>query len=793
MSDFRLAFRQLAKTPGFTAVALLTLAIGIGSCTAIFSIVDAVLLKPLHYPHPEQLVLLQESDPPELPTFSVSVGDFATWRAQSTSFQEMAARTGMSANLTGLGEPVRVGGLKVTANFLRTLGVTPVLGRDFLPGEDVPGHGDVAILSYGFWSTQFGGKPDVIGQTLHIDGEPYTVVGVAPQYYQMPALMVPTTFTPAEIANHGSHYILAIGRLKDGVTLAQANSELALISAQLAKDFPNSNKGWTVLMNPLREAQVGRIRPQLYALLAAVGFLLFIGCTNVANLLLVRAAGRSREIAIRSAVGASRSRVVRQLVVEHLVLSLIGGLLGALVAYWGVHALISLAPSGIPRSSEIRVDSVALAFSVALSLLTGLVFGVVPAMQASRVDLNTVLKDAGRGTSEGRQGHRIRNALVMAELAIAVVLLVGAGLLMRSFIRLSHVDPGFRTDSAYQFHVTLAAKKYPDAPRQVSFVSQSLEKLGEIPGVTSAAAALAMPFDNDDVENVAIEGSSVAIADRPSANYYSVSPSFIKTLGIPLVSGRLFTEADDAKAAKVTLVSASFAKRFFPGQDAVGKRVNIQNPEGVWSTIVGVVGDVKQYGLNQGAPAEAYEPYAQHPDTWINFVLRVSGNPPGLSGAVRSAIASVDRDQPADNVRPLSDLIEGSVASERFAMRLLMVFSAVALLLATIGIHGVMASSVSQRTSEIGVRMALGANPSDVLRMVALQGLTLIAIGIAGGLVGALVLSRVISSMLFEVGALDPLTLAGACLVLGLAAFAACMLSAFRATRIDPIVALRGN
>ncbi|HEY5226932.1 MAG TPA: ABC transporter permease, partial [Opitutaceae bacterium] len=588
MNDILFALRQLRKTPGFTAVALLTLAIGIGSCTAIFSVVNRVLLRPLDYPHPEQLVRLNESNPPDLPTFSVSVGDYFTWRAQATTFQELAASNYSYVIITGQGEPVRVGVQRVTSNFLATMGFRAALGRDFLPGEDAPGRGDVAILSEGLWTRQFGARTDIVGQLVRIDGDAVTIVGVMPPTYHGPDLVMPSTYTAENIANHGSHYLGVIGRMKPGVTIEQAHADLALISARLAKDFPDSNKGWTVLTKSLLDAQVGGIRKQLYALLAAVGFLLFIGCANVANLLLVRASSRSREIAIRSAVGASRYRVIRQLVVEHLVLALIGGVLGTLVAYWGLQLLLSLVPYGIPRSGDIRVDMTALAFSFGLSLLTGLVFGVVPAFQASRVDLNTVLKDAGRGTSEGRQGHRVRNGLVVAELTIAVILLVGAGLLMRSFARLTQVDPGFKAESAYTLNIQLPEKKYAGDPAKAAFAAQAAEKIAQIPGVTAAAITQALPFAGDEVEEVTIEGRNVAPSDLPNTNYYAVTPGYFKALGVPLVRGRLFNGTDTAKAGLVTIVSQSFARRLFPGEDPIGRRINIDNAKGVWSVIVGI-------------------------------------------------------------------------------------------------------------------------------------------------------------------------------------------------------------
>jgi putative ABC transport system permease protein len=793
MNDIRFAFRQLAKSPGFTVVALLTLAIGIGACTAIFTVVNGVLLRPLDFPEPSRLVRLYESRPPEFPQFSCSVGNFSDWQKQSTSFSSLAATYYSAFSLTGSGDPVRLNGQRVTTNYLSTLGARPALGRDFLPAEGAEGRGDVAILGEGLWSEQFGRRADIIGQVIHLDGNPVTIVGVMPWEFHGPAIMLPTAFTADNLANHGSHFMQVTGRLKPAVSVAQARAELAAIAGRLEKLYPVSNLRWTVLVKPMLEDMVGNVRPQLLALFAAVGFLLFIGCANVANLLLVRAAGRSREMAVRAAVGASRTRIVRQLLVENIVLAIMGGILGTVAAYWGLHLLLALSPYGVPRARELSVDRAALAFSFGVALLTGIGFGLAPAFQAARVDLNTVLKDAGRGSGEGRHRHRLRNTLVVAELTIAVILLVGAGLLMRSFIRLVRINPGFNAESAFMVNVTLPDKKYGKDEQAAGFAGQATEKLAQIPGVTFVGATQSMPFYDDYVLTFFKEGEKAEPGREPSANYYCVSPGYFKAMGIPLLKGREFTASDSSAAPRVAVVSAAMATRFYPNEDPIGKRINVTNPQGTWSEIVGVVGDVKQYGLNSEAPAANYEPLQQHPFQFLTFVLRTSGGAPGLSASVRSAISSIDPDQPIDAVKPLTELVRDSVSRERFGMNLFLVFSGAALLLATIGIYGVMAYSVSQRTGEIGVRMALGAQPRDVLLMIVGQGAFLIAIGIGAGLVGSLILTRFMASMLYGVGAADPLTLAGAALTLALAAFAACLLSARRATLVQPMVALRGN
>lgn len=793
MNDARYAIRQLRNTPGFTAIALLTLTIGIGACTAIFSVVNKVLLQPLPYPHPEELLRIYESNPPDLPIFSNSPGDALEWASRSTTVAKFGISSYDAINLTGLGEPVRVSGLLVSANYLSVLGVMPAMGRNFAEGEDAKGRDGVAIVSDYFWKRQFGGRADVIGQVLRVNGSPTTVIGVMPPSFQGPDVMHPLAFTPEDRNNHGGHYLQVTARMKPGVTAAQARSELKAISADIARKHPESNKGWTVLATPLLDDTVGSVRPQLYALLAAVGFLLLIGCTNVANLLLVRAAARSKEIAVRAAIGAGRIRLVRQLVVENLVLALLGGLGGAVAAYWGVQLLVKVAPSGVPRASEVAVDGWALGFCIALALLTGIGFGLVPAIRASKVDLNVALKDAGRGTSEGRASLRLRDALVVAELTVALVLLVGAGLLMRTFVKLEKVDPGFRAESAYMFNAVLPSKKYDTNPKQAAFAEALSEKLSRIPGVTYAGATQAFPFYSDYVLGLAIEEKKVAPENTPSINYYTVTPRYFRAMGVPLLKGREFDARDVAGSELVTIISKGAADRFFPGEDPIGKRVNIQNPDGKWSVIVGVVGDVKQYGLRGDAPPEAYEPFSQHPYTFQSYVLRLSGKPVDLAGSIRAAVRAVDPEQPVDDVRTVDSMLKGSISSQHFAMNLFVTFSGAAVVLATIGIYGVMAYSVSQRRAEIGVRMALGAQNRDVLGMIALQGARLIAIGVAGGLVGSVILTRLIASQLYGVGAMDPLTLACACAILAIAALCACLLSAMRATRIDPIVALRAN
>jgi len=798
MHDLRYALRQLAKAPAFTALALLTLALGIGACTAIFSVVNSVLLRPLAYPESDRLVVIREMDLPEFPEFSVAPGQYFSWLEQAKNFETLAAIRGGSYNLTGFGEPQRLTAKRITANYLTALRVHPALGRDFTPDEDAPGKSAVAILTHGFWQRQFGGRPDVLNQTLPLDGRPFTIVGIMPRDFQADSktdLLTPAAYTPEEHQDHGAHYIGVIGRLKPGVTVEQARSEMNVIADRLAKQFPDTNKGWGVKLAPMLEYAVADVRPVLLSLLGAVGFLLLIACANVANLLLARATARAKEISIRAALGASRTRIVRQLLTESVLLAVLGAALGLLVAQWGTSALLAFAPDTLPRAREIGLDARALGFTCALALVTGIGFGLVPAFQAARINLNETLKDAGRGSSEGRHRQRVRGALVVAEVAIALVLLVGAGLLIRSFARLQNVNPGFQPRDAWTVSLELPEKKYGTGAQQAAFAQQAAEALAAIPGVQSVGASHVVPFTgNDYVLSFTIAGRPpVDPADEPNANYYAITPDYFKAMGIPLLRGRLFNAHDSAGAPRVAIINESLAKKFFPNENPLGQRINITNGPEAFREIVGVVGDVKHYGLDTDTPLQTYEPFAQQPLNFLTFVVRTSGPIPGLPAAIRTAIYSVDKDQPIASVRPLTQLIAESVARQRFAMFLFAVFSGVALLLAAIGIYGVMAYSVTQRTGEIGIRMALGAQQADVLRLIFVQGGRLVALGLGAGLVGALLLTRFISSMLFGVSARDPFTFVAIAALLAAIAGLACFIPARRATKVDPLTALRAE
>ncbi len=798
MQDLRYALRQLAKTPGFTAIALLTLGLGIGACTAIFSVVNSVILRPLEYPESDRLVVIRETNLPQFPEFSVAPGQYFSWLEQAKSYEQLAALRGGSYNLTGIGEPQRLTAKLITANYLTMLRVHPALGRAFTADEEAKDKANVVILSYGFWQRQFGGRPEVLNTTVQLNGQAFTIVGIMAKNFQIDSktdVFAPAAFSAEERQNHGGHYISAISRLKAGVTVEQARSEMNVIASRLAKQFPDTNKGWGVKLAPMLEYAVADVRPVLYSLLGAVGFLLLIACVNVANLLLARATARAKEMTIRAALGASRVRIMRQLLTESVVLAVFGAALGLIIAQWGTSALLAFAPDTLPRAHGIGIDGTVLGFTCVLALATGIGFGLVPAFQAARVNLNETLKDAGRGSSEGRQRQRLRGALVVAEVAIALVLLVGAGLLIRSFARLQNVNPGFQPRDAWTVELDLPGKKYGTDAQQAAFAVRAAERLAAIPGVQSAGASHVVPFTgNDYILGFTIAGRPpVEPADQPSTNYYAITPDYFKAMGIPLLRGRFFDAHDAAGAKRVAIVNETMAKKFFPNEDPIGKRINVTNGPETFREIVGIVADVKHYSLESESPLQTYEPMAQQPFDFLTFVVRTAGPIPGLPAAIRTAIYSVDKDQPIASVRPLAQLVAESVARRRFAMFLFAVFSGVALLLAAIGIYGVMAYSVTQRRGEIGIRMALGAQSSDVLKLIFMQGSRLIVLGLGAGLIGALLLTRFLRSMLYGISAHDPLTFAAIALLLAAIASLACLLPARRATKVDPLVALRSE
>ena len=797
MNDFRYAVRQLIKNPGFATVAILTLALGIGACAAIFSVVNGVLLRPLDYPQPDRIVVMRETNLPQFPIFSVSPPNYLDWQKQTKSYSAIAAYSGDQINLTGEGEPQRLVGVKATADYFKVYGVQPVLGRTFLPDEDAVGKNHVAVLSNPFWQRVFGGEKNVIGRAVQLNGEAYTVIGVAPPDFGQQSkvdVWTPMAFSAEERDNkyRGAHYLGVVGRLKPGVTVVQAKAELEVLAKQLARQYPDSNKGWGVFMMSMLDYSVRDVRVVLYTLVGAVGCVLLIACANIANLLLARATARHRELSIRAALGANRFRLVRQLLTESVLLALCGGAAGLLVANWGLAALLALAPEDLPRASGIQLNATVLIFSFLLSIVTGVVFGVAPAWLAAHTDMNESLKQGSRGSTDAR--GRLRGALVVIEVAFALVLLGGAGLLARSFMRLTHVDPGFNPNNATVLRLALPEKKYEKNEQQVAFADALLEKLHVLPGVQEVGLTHTLPLLGDWVLTFEIAGRpKLAPSDLPNTNYYAVTPGYFHAMGIPLIRGRLFTPQDNAKAPRVAIINETMAKQFFPNEDPIGKQINVQNGPDTFRQIVAIVGDIKQYGVDKETTAQTYEPFAQHPFNTLNVVLRSTGSFAALIGALRPAVYSIDKDQPVGTIRPLTEILSETIAKQRFAMTLVAVFSIVALIIASVGIYGVMSYNVVQRRSEIGIRMALGAQTRDVLSLILGSGGKLVGIGLLVGLVATFLATRAMGSILFQTNAYDPLTLGAITLLLAAVALVACLLPAQRATRINPTEALRAE
>jgi len=803
LHDLKYALRQFAKAPGFTAVAILTLTLGIGACTALFSVVNSVLLSPLAYPDSGRLVVVNESKLPQFPQFSVAPANYFDWVEQSTSFESLAAARYTINNLTGMGDPAVVVVKTVTPNFFTTLRTRPILGRDFSE-EEAATKARVILLSHGFWLRQFGGRPEVINQTVQLSGAAFTIIGVLPKGFESErggdptwaaAIYAPSTLTEQRHDRFGRNFDV-IGRLKPGITLEQSRSELTLIAARLEKQYPDTNAGWGIKLTPMLESAVGDVSSMLYSLLGAVGFMLLIACANVANLLLSRATARAKEISVRLALGASRGRIVRQLLSESVLLAVLGGTLGTLAAWWGIKALVVYAPGSLPRAQEINLDARALAFTGALALLTGIGFGLVPAFQASRLNLNETLKDAGRGTSAGGRRLRARSTLVIAEVALALILLVGAGLLSRSFTRLQEVDPGFRPRDAVAVTLTLSNKRFGTPAQKTAFVAQLTARIGALHGVQSVGVINELPFSGiESSPYFNLAGQPTAGAQRQT-DFCVITPEYFKAMGIPLLRGRFFSERDTASASPVAIINESMAKRFFPGRDPIGQHINVYYGTMVStadSEIVGVVGDVKTRDLDENAKVQTYEPFAQHPDNYLSLVVRSSGATPDLPAAIRESVYSLEKGQPIARLEPLTSLLAASLVRQRFTLFLFAVFSILALVLTAIGIYGVMAYSVTQRTGEIGIRIALGAQRADVLRLISLQGGRLVALGLTAGTLGALLLTRLISSLLYGISAQDPLTFAAIAALLAAVAAIACLVPAWRATKVDPIIALRAE
>ena len=811
LQDLRFGFRMLKKSPGFTAVAVVTLALGIGANTALFSVVNGVLLSPLPFPQPDQLVTLHENKP-NFEGGSISYPNFRDWRKENHTFSSLALARAYAFSLTGIGEAEQVTGEFISSDFFAVLGVRPVIGRTFTEAEEPVGAGPVALISAGLWQRKFSSKPDILGTNITLDGRDYTIIGVIPSNLQLdiPGFRDSQIYAPIgqwsnpilleRSAGLGFH---GIGRLKAGVTIEQARADMDGVTRSLAEAFPDADKGISANLRPLKEQMTGSIRPLLLMLLASVGFVLLIACVNVANLLLARASKRTREFAVRAALGASQRRVVRQLLTESILLALAGGGLGLLLAAWGTGAAMRVLPAALPRVEQVGLDFRVLIFTAGLSLLAGVLFGLTPALKTSQPDLHETLKQGGRGASGTR--HRMQSVFVVSEMALALVLLIGAGLTIRSLLKLWSVDPGFNARNVLTFGLALPPSVVHAKPDAIRAAFRDFDdKLAAVPGIEAVSQSWgALPLSGDDEQLFWLEGQPKP-ANKNDMNWaidYIVEPGYLKALGIPLLRGRFFTAQDNEHTPLVVVVDEVFARKYFPDQNPVGKRIHIDRFDRP-AEIVGMVGHVKQWGLDtddqQSLRSGLYIPCMQMPDDFVamtpmgsGVVVRSEGNSAGLLDSIRRMNAQMSSQQVIFDTQTMESHISDSMASRRFSMILLVIFAVLALLLASLGIYGVISYIAGQRTNEIGLRMALGAHQRDILLLILGRGGKLAAIGVAIGLAAALGLTRLMASLLYGVGATDPVTFVGVALLLTVVALAACYIPARRAAKVDPIVALR--
>ena len=794
--DAKYAARGLRKSPGFAFFAITVLALGIAACTAIFSIADAVLLHPLPYRDASRLMMVWENASSYgFAADTPAPGNFSDWKARNHVFEDMAAEASRSFNLTGDGNPELLEGQQVSSNLFSVLGISPALGRDLRPDDNTPGAAHVAILSHGVWLRRFGGEAGIIGRGIRLNGEIYTVVGVMPQGFLYPnrrtEIWVPWQLTKEELAEHGSHYLHVVARLKSGVSLPQANAELATIAKQLEREHPADNAKVGAFAEPLRQHLAGDIRPAILVLFGAVCFVLLIACANIANLLLARASSKRRELAMRLTLGASRWRIIGQMLTESLLLAVIAGSVGLALSAWATQFLASLVPTGIAPISGSWLDGRVFLFSAAVTILTGIGFGVIPSLRVSNLDLATSLKDGGGRSGVGSGGHRLRNVLVVSEVGLAIVLLAGAALMIRSFEILIHLDPGFRADHVLVLRTPL--RNYNLQSQRNAFYDQVLDKVEHLPGVLAAGYTTWVPLTNEGgATGIKIEGHpEPAPGQQPVPNVRIISQNYMAALRVKLVQGRVFDGRDGSDSAPVALINQTMARTWWPGENPEGKRFK-RLANGTWVTIIGIVGDVHQAGLAVPARAEMYLPYQQQeffPPDYL--AVRTSGDPALLAESVRQQIWSVDKQQPVSDVMPMEQLVGDNLAPRRMQASLLGGFAGLALLLTSIGIYAVLSFVVTQRTQEIGVRVALGAHSGDVLRMVFSHGLRLFAIGAVLGLVAALALSRTMSHLLYGISATDPFSFLTVTFILGLVTLLACYIPARRAMRVDPLVALR--
>jgi putative ABC transport system permease protein len=808
LQDLRYSFRRLVKSPTFTCIVVLTLGLGIGANTAIFSTVNAVLLRPLEYFEPQRLVTIEHLYPTLDLEAPVSIPGFLDYEKRGRSFESMAVQSSWQVNLTGVGEPVRMQGQQVTGKFFATLQVPALMGRTLQPGEDSAGREHVAVVSYDAWQRIFGADPAIIGRNLSLNGESYQVVGVMPSgfrdfFNKTAEIWAPMVFTADQLTddNRTTEFLNLTARMKPGVTVQQAQGEMRTIGEQLKREYPDSyDENWSLLVTGLSISATGEVRPALLVLLGAVGFVLLIACANVANLLLARAATRSKEIAVRTALGATRERLLKQLLTESILVSLAGGIVGLILAYAGVRTLVAMDVRNLPRSEEISIDGTVMLFTLLVSLLAGVLFGLAPAIHTATPDLHSSLKEGGRGSTGDRGSHALRRTLVVAEVALALTLLTGAGLLLKSFARLQGVDPGFDPDNLLTFNLALPPTRYHNDTTQAAFWDQVFPAIGRVPGVVGVAGTSVMPFGGSwSTGSFEVEGyTAPENQPGPWGDIRVVSPQFFEAMRIPLLRGRYLSEEDRADSRLVAVIDQEFVRRFYPNENPIGKRFTFGPPDGVtdstqneWIEVVGVVGHTAHEGLDADPRIQLYLPYRQATFPFMAVAVRTTGNPDRYVNLVRQAVRSVDPDQPISAVSNMDELLSRSVGQRRLSMMLLSFFSGIALVLASIGIYGVMSYSVTQRSRELGVRIALGADRGDVLRLVLRQGMRLALIGIGIGLAAALALTRLIESQLYGVAATDPGTFVAVAAVLAATALLANLIPAIRAMRMDPAVVLR--
>jgi putative ABC transport system permease protein len=804
LQDVRYGIRMLRKSPMVTLVAVISLALGISANTVIFSVVNAILLKSLPFHEPERIVLVWGNTPAEgKDRTQVSATDVDDWRQQNAVFEDVATYAGWSGTLLDNGEPEIIYGTQVGDGYFSIMRARPLLGRTFLPEEQEDGKDFVVVLGYGLWQRSFGGDPDIVGQKISLSGKPYTVVGVLPADFQpLPTSLVEPraefyrpVAEPRDENERSARHLRAIARLKSDVTLEQAQAEMNVIASRLEQQHPRDNTGYGVRLVSLPEDTVGGLRPTLLTLFGAVSFVLLIACANVGNLLMVRSAARQKEIAIRRALGAARARLARQFLTESVLLALIGGGLGLLLALWGTSLVETIGAKVTPLLASVKIDSRVLGFTFGVAILTGLVFGLAPALYASNPDLNETLKEGGRSSGAGARRNRLRSMLVMGEVAMALVLLIAAGLMIKSVMRLRDVRPGFSPENRLTMSLTLPRAKYPQPAQWLTFYDQLSQRLEALPGVEAAGFTSVLPLSSN------FDGRSLAVEDHPkprgeeiSVDLYIATPSYLRTMAIPLLQGRAFAAPDTEAAPLVALINQTMARELWPDQEPVGKRIKFpgseKNPQ-PWRTVIGVVGDVKQYGLDKKEPMQIYLPEAQYARPFATLIVHTSSDPRQMIAAVRSEIRELDKDQAVYNIVTMEQLLADSIALRRFSMVLLMIFAGVALTLASVGIYGVISYSVTQRTHEIGVRLALGASRRDIIRLIVSQGMAMTLAGIGVGLVATFALTRVMASLLFGTSATDLATFIIIPVILTGVAFGACFVPARRATKVDPMVALR--